>query len=115
MNAHLFLFLNEEQARVGALLDVEPHLLGLLLAVEPVAAAHEEILEHDFLLRFEVIIHCDLLAGDRAEIACRTTAAVHAGSGREEDDETDNRQRDDNSPKPGLVLADCAKHISSIN
>ena len=56
MYAQLLLFLDEEQARIGPLFHIEALLLGFFFAREPIPAAHEEILEHHFLLGLDVII-----------------------------------------------------------
>src|SRR5690349_10074418 len=68
MDAELVFFLNQQQSRISSLLDVKPRLLGIGLVLNPVAAAHEKILQINFVSGVAKVVFANAFAIDGAEI-----------------------------------------------
>ena len=71
---------------------------------------HEKVLEIDFALGVEVFIASDFVAVNRTEITFGAHIVVHLGRRGKKDHETDNGQRDNDGPQPGLMLTNRSKH-----
>src|ERR1051326_7194251 len=69
MNAELVFFLNQQQPRISPLLEVEPRLLGVGLVLNPIAPAHEKILQVNFVSGVAEIIFADAFPINGAEIS----------------------------------------------